>query len=131
MSKSFCFFLYFFSNIYMQHCVKGVHIWSYSGLYISRIFQDLDWIRRDIPYLSVFNPNEEKCGKNADQNNSEQGHLLSSVVFQVLVYTLSVLLLIWISHSFDFITLYLQRLRKEVVNIVLPVNQIILANFQL
>ena len=27
-------------------------------------------------YLSVFSPNAGKCGKNADQNNSEYGHLL-------------------------------------------------------
>ena len=29
--------------------------------------------------LSVFSPNAEKCGKNADQNNSEYGFFLRSV----------------------------------------------------
>ena len=29
-------------------------------------------------YLSVFSPNAGKCGKNADQNNSEYGHFLRS-----------------------------------------------------
>ena len=27
----------------------------------------------------IFSPNTEKCGKNADQNNSEYGHFLCSV----------------------------------------------------
>ena len=31
-------------------------------------------------YLSVFSLNVGKCGKNADQNNSEYGHFLRSVV---------------------------------------------------
>ena len=30
-------------------------------------------------YLSVFSPNAGKCGKNADQNNSEYGLFLRSV----------------------------------------------------
>ena len=30
-------------------------------------------------YYSVFRPNAGKCGKNADQNNSEYGHFLRSV----------------------------------------------------
>ena len=29
-------------------------------------------------YFSVICPNAEKCGKNADQNNSEYGHFLRS-----------------------------------------------------
>ena len=29
-------------------------------------------------YLSVFSPNAGKCGTNADQNNSEYEHFLSS-----------------------------------------------------
>ena len=60
------------------HFVKRVHIWSYSGPHFSRIFPHLDWIRRDTPYLSVFSSNAGKCGKNADQNNSEYGHFLRS-----------------------------------------------------
>ena len=51
------------------HCVKSVHIRSYSGLHFSRIFPHSDW---------MFSPNGEKCGKNAVQNNSEYGHLLRS-----------------------------------------------------
>ena len=35
-------------------------------------------IRRDAPYRSVFSPNGGKCGKNADQNDSEYGHSLRS-----------------------------------------------------
>ena len=31
-----------------------------------------------VTYLSVFIPNAEKCWKNADQNNSENGHFLRS-----------------------------------------------------
>ena len=29
-------------------------------------------------YISIFSPNAGKCGKNADQNNSEYGHILCS-----------------------------------------------------
>ena len=47
-----------------SHCVKSVRIRSYSGPHF-------DWIRRDTEYLSVFSQNAGKCGKNADQNNSE------------------------------------------------------------
>ena len=31
-------------------------------------------------YLSVFSPNAGKCGKNADQDNSEYRHFLRSAV---------------------------------------------------
>ena len=40
---------------------KSVHIRSYSS-----------------QYLSVSSPNAGKCGKNADQNNSEYKHFLRS-----------------------------------------------------
>ena len=40
-------------------------------------YPHLDRIRRDTPYLSVFSPNSGKCGKNADQNNSEYGHFFT------------------------------------------------------
>ena len=64
------------------HCVKSVRIRSYSGAHFSRIFPHSDWIRRDIQsecrYFSVFSPNVRKCGKNADQNNSEYGYFLRS-----------------------------------------------------
>ena len=63
-----------------SHCVKIVYIRSYSGLHFFRIFQHSDWIQRDTKYLSVFSPNAGKCGKNADQNNSEYGHFLVSEV---------------------------------------------------
>ena len=42
----------------------------------SRIFPYSDGIRRDTEYLSVLSPNEGKCGKNAEQNNSQYGHFL-------------------------------------------------------
>ena len=62
-----------------MHCAKSVHIRSYSGPHFSRIFPHSDWIRRETKYLSVFSPNAGKCGKNADQNNSEYGHFIHSV----------------------------------------------------
>ena len=66
-----------------SHCVKSVHIRSFSGPHFSLIFPHSDWIRRDTDYgvseyLSLFSPNAGKCGKNADQNNSEYGHFLRS-----------------------------------------------------
>ena len=39
----------------ITHCVKSVHIRSYSGPHFSRIFPHLDWLRRDI-----FSPNAGK-----------------------------------------------------------------------
>ena len=62
------------------HCVKRVRIQSYSDPHFSRIFPHLDWIWRDTEYLPVFSRNAGKCGKNADQNNSEYGLFLRSVV---------------------------------------------------
>ena len=50
----------------MKHCVKSVRIRSCSGLW------------RDTEYLSTFSPNAGKCGKNADQNNSEYWLFLRS-----------------------------------------------------
>ena len=41
----------------------------------------LDLTFLDTPYFSVFSPNAGKCGKNADQNNSEYGHFLRSVLY--------------------------------------------------
>ena len=58
--------------------LENVRIRSYSDPYFSRIVPHLDWIRRDAEYLSVLSSNAEKCGKNADQNNSEYGHFLRS-----------------------------------------------------
>ena len=57
--------------IKVSHCIKSVRIRSYSGLYFSCIFPHSDWIQRETEYLSVFSPKAEKCGKNADQINSE------------------------------------------------------------
>ena len=50
----------------------------YSELFWSAFFPQSDWIRRYIPYFSVFSLNAGKCGKNADQNNSEYRHFLLS-----------------------------------------------------
>ena len=61
-----------------QRWVKCVRIWSYSGPHFSRVLSHKDWIRKDTKYLSVFNPNVGKCGKNVDQNNSEYVHFLCS-----------------------------------------------------
>ena len=41
-----------------MHCIKSVHIRSYSGPHFSRIFPHLDWTRRE-------------TWENRDQNNSE------------------------------------------------------------
>ena len=56
-----------------------MRIRSYSGPHFSHIFPYSDSIRRNVPYHSIFTPNVGKCGKNADQNNSEYGHFLRSV----------------------------------------------------
>ena len=63
------------------HYAKSVRIRSYSGPHFSRIFPHLDWIWRDTEYLPVFGPNAEKCGKNADQNNSEYGHMNCQILY--------------------------------------------------
>ena len=60
------------------YCVKSVRIQSYSGPHFSRILLHLDWIRRYAPYLSVLGTNAEKCGENADQDNSEYRHFFCS-----------------------------------------------------
>ena len=36
-------------------------------------------------YLSLFSPNAGKYGKNADQNNSEYGHILRCVTFFIQI----------------------------------------------
>ena len=46
-----------------MHCIKSVHIRSYSGPHFSRIFPHLDWTRRD-------------TWENMNQNNSEYGLFL-------------------------------------------------------
>ena len=61
------------------HCVKSVRIRSFSGAYFPRTFRHTDWVRRDTSYLLVFSSNAGKCGKNADQNNSEYRHFLRSM----------------------------------------------------
>ena len=66
------------------HDVKRVRIRRYSGLHFSRIFPHSDWIRRDTEYFSVFSPNAGKSGKNADQNNSEYGLFLRSVILDFI-----------------------------------------------
>ena len=43
--------------------------------YSGRIFPAFPRIRTEY----IFSPNVGKCGKNADQNNSEYGHFLRSV----------------------------------------------------
>ena len=84
-------YLHIFSKIYCEqnqkfsfrsdywHCIKSVRIWSYSGPHFCHILLHSNWIRRDTLYRFVFSPNAGKCGKNADQNNSESGHFLRSV----------------------------------------------------
>ena len=46
----------------------------YSELFWSTFFRHFPTFGLNTVYLSVFNPNVGKCGKNADQNNSKCGH---------------------------------------------------------
>ena len=47
------------------------------GVILVHIFLVFSRIRTKYgEYLSVFSPNEGKCGKNVDQNNSHYGHFL-------------------------------------------------------
>ena len=71
------------------HCAKSVRIWSYSGLHFSSIFPHSDWIRRDTDYLFVFSPIVGKCGKNADQNNSEYGFFLHRYSLRLVFLNIS------------------------------------------
>ena len=55
---------------------------SVFGVILVRIFPVFSYIRTEFGLNSVslrFNPNAEKWGKNADQNNSEYGHFFCSV----------------------------------------------------
>ena len=47
------------SNIKYIQCVKSIQIRVF---FLVSIFPHSQWIRRDIPYLSVFNPNAGKYG---------------------------------------------------------------------
>ena len=60
-----------------KNCLYSELFWSAFFPY----FPHSDWIRRDTKYLFAFSPNAGKYGKNADQNNSEYGHILRSVSF--------------------------------------------------
>ena len=52
-----------FSSINVTIFVNST-AWKVSvfGIFLARIFSHLDWIRRDIPYLSAFSPNAAKYG---------------------------------------------------------------------
>ena len=65
-------------NFIPLHRVKSVRIRSYSELHFSRIRTEYGAIP-STEYPSVFSPNAGKCGKNADQNNSEYGLFLRSI----------------------------------------------------
>ena len=58
-------------------CKKSPY-WESFWSAFSSFFPHSHWIRRDTRYLSVFSSNAGKCGKNADQNNSQYGHFLPS-----------------------------------------------------
>ena len=68
-----------FSSIWIEYREKlsispySVRIRENTGKMRTRITPNMDTL-----YLSVFSPNAGKCGKNADQNNSEYGHFLRS-----------------------------------------------------
>ena len=59
---------------------------SLFGVILVRIFPTFSRIRTEyekmlrIQYLSVFSQNAGKCVKKEDQNNSEYGHFLRSVI---------------------------------------------------
>ena len=57
-----------------EHCAKRARIRSYSGPHFYRIFPHLDWMQRDMEYLSVFIPNAGKCGKNALRLAAQKTH---------------------------------------------------------
>ena len=48
----------------VRYSAASCTAWKVSilGVILFRIFPHLDWIRRDIPCLSVFSPNGGKCG---------------------------------------------------------------------
>ena len=66
-----------------SHWVKSVRVRSYSDPHFFRILPHSDRIRRDTPYLSVFNPNAGKSGKNADQKNPKTDTFYS-VTLQII-----------------------------------------------
>ena len=47
---------------------------SLFGVILVNIFRHFPTFGLNTVYLSIFNPNVGKCGKNADQNNSKCGH---------------------------------------------------------
>ena len=61
----------YFTNF--NHCVKSVRIRSYSGLHFPAFGLNTE---RDGVSLRI----QSECGKNADQNNSEYGFFLRSVL---------------------------------------------------
>ena len=61
-------------KILCYHCVKSIHIRSYSGPHFYRIWTEYGEILRISPYSIQI-----KCEENADHNNSEYGHILRSV----------------------------------------------------
>ena len=65
------------SREHFPHCVKSVHIRSYSGPHFSRIFPHLDWIRRDIstsPYSVRMQENAGKMWTKITQNTNTFTH---------------------------------------------------------
>ena len=52
----------------------------YSEFLWSAFFQHFPAFGLNTEYLSVFSPNAGKCGKSADQKNSEYGHFLCSIL---------------------------------------------------
>ena len=56
---------------------------SVLGVILVCIFLHSDWIWRDNTCLSVFSPNTGKCGKNADENNSEYGQFLRNTCHEL------------------------------------------------
>ena len=70
-------------------------------------------------YISVFSPNVEKCGKNADQNNSEYGQFLGSETqFGMVLIQVGILKQssgIWFLHDVN-VQAYWKISRVEFVN---------------
>ena len=94
-------------------CVKNVRIRSYSGPYFPRIFQHSDWIRSECG----------KMPKNADQSNSEHGHLITQC--------LNICILNWIMKLYHYNSIELwdfNWLSKHIEKII-PNHVFILTNF--
>ena len=55
-SFKFSDYLHWFNLMISYHCIRSIRIWSFAGPYFPAF-------KLNTPYLSIFSPNEGKCGK--------------------------------------------------------------------